>query len=383
MIQNLVWRRREQGATAIIVVVFSILLLVTISVGFMRLVVQDQTRATNNELSKGAYDSALAGVEDGKRALESCRRSNVSDACAAISAHQCDTIDKAKVASEQDDEVKLRSSSGAGDSFDQAYTCVIVNENTPDFVGKLDADTSRLIPLETVASFNSFRVSWYKSTAGGLAGAGYTLPRLNAWGSNKPPILRLQLMMYKKGGYQPTDFDKAIGAGASAGMNTIYLYPKSTVGAPSFGLDSRNPGGGASNLIQTAQCNSSGIYKDFMCSTVVSLPRSIDAYLSTDANAYSGLLRVTAFYSTSSTDFSVEPLNNGSSVNFFGIQPSIDATGRASDIFRRVDARVELVDINDASLYPRAAVDITGNFCKSFYVTNDEEQTFPLGACTP
>ena len=54
-------RYHERGATAIVIVIFSVLLLLTVTVGFMRLVVQDQNRSTDSELSRGAYDSALAG----------------------------------------------------------------------------------------------------------------------------------------------------------------------------------------------------------------------------------------------------------------------------------------------------------------------------------
>ena len=79
-------RTAEHGATALMVVVFSVLLLMTISVSFMRLVVQDQERTNNDELSRGAYDSALAGVEDGKRVLQSCIANNSTADCAAIAA---------------------------------------------------------------------------------------------------------------------------------------------------------------------------------------------------------------------------------------------------------------------------------------------------------
>jgi Tfp pilus assembly protein PilX len=62
-------RKHEYGATALLVVTFSILILTTISIGFMRLVVQDQNRTNNDELSRGAYGAALAGVEDGVERL--------------------------------------------------------------------------------------------------------------------------------------------------------------------------------------------------------------------------------------------------------------------------------------------------------------------------
>lgn len=66
-------------------------------------------------------------------------------------------------------------------------------------------------------------------------------------------------------------------------------------------------------------------------------------------------------------------------VQFNGVQPEVDSTGRASDLFRRVSARIETAS---NVVYPGAAVDIHGNFCKTFRVT-DRLQDYDAGACTP
>jgi len=72
--------------------------------------------------------------------------------------------------------------------------------------------------------------------------------------------------------------------------------------------------------------------------------------------------------------------------NFSGVQPTIDSTGRANDIFRRIKASVDLT--NGDFPYPSSAIDITGSFCKSFAVTNDPNQYTVIKAsdgstCTP
>jgi hypothetical protein len=65
------------------------------------------------------------------------------------------------------------------------------------------------------------------------------------------------------------------------------------------------------------------------------------------------------------TDFRIEPVNT----KFRDVEPAIDSTGRAADVFRRVKARVQLIDPMVDQLYPRATVDITHNFCKDFGIT--------------
>ena len=68
-------------------------------------------------------------------------------------------------------------------------------------------------------------------------------------------------------------------------------------------------------------------------------------------------------------NFRVQLAKDGQAVSFAGVQAIVDSTGRASDQFRRVQSRVE-VDTNSFP-YPRAAIDITGNLCKNFMVTDN------------
>ncbi len=77
-------------------------------------------------------------------------------------------------------------------------------------------------------------------------------------------------------------------------------------------------------------------------------------------------LILNAFYNSAS--YRVTLLRGSSSVDFDGVQPAVDSTGRANDLFRRVESRVQLHDTTFP--FPRAALDIEGELCKDFMVTD-------------
>lgn len=65
---------------------------------------------------------------------------------------------------------------------------------------------------------------------------------------------------------------------------------------------------------------------------------------------------------------------NCSTIKFAGVQPIVDSTGRANDLFRRIEARIELVDTYfPLSNYALAMTDPSNNegISKTFYVTNN------------
>lgn len=362
-----------RGATSLLVVAFSMILLLTVTVGFMRLVIQDQQRANDDELSRGAYDSALAGIEDGKRVLQACSQGS-ADACAAINTGQCNTVHASRILSADDnssnnDEVKLEDNSGTENGYAQAYTCVIITPNTADYRGSLKDDTTTVIPLaaENEGDISSITLSWYiKSTVSPdialSSGTNTSLPPYDKWsdsGKITPPLIRAQLIQFANNS-TVADLDGA------TNNNTLYLYPTSTgLSSFAFSLDSRETG---TKSLQPATCHPDAVM--YACSVTLTLPSM--------ANRQMAYVRLTSFYGDA--DFRIA-LNDSSNsvIDFHGVEPSIDSTGRASDAYRRINARVQQVS---TLAYPRATVDITGSFCKDFGVADSVGSYLP-GSCTP
>jgi Tfp pilus assembly protein PilX len=384
------YRYHEQGATALVVVMFSVLLFAVVVVGFMQLMVGEQSASNDNELSRGAYDSALAGVEDGKRVLQACFDGDTS-ACDVINANKCSTTsDAGLVGTSGDSEVYLKSTSATGvngESYEQAYTCVKVALNTPNYLGYLSAteSSSVVIPLVGESNASYVNLEWYSSSASGT-GSLLTPPLPTSllvtkanWPAKRPPVMRVELI-----NMQPAVSDLS-SQDSMAGQETIYLYPrkKSAIALPVSYLsdsDVRNKNGSGGVSLQTVGCddNITSNLSGYVCNATLTLPAGLDT-TPTATEIRGGIyLRVTALYN--SADFSAT-LQDGAyeTINYVKVQPSIDSTGRAADVFRRVEARVESTD--DMATYPRATIDITNNLCKVLSVTDTYSGV--SGSCTP
>lgn len=359
-------RLGERGVTSLFIVIFAALLLSIITVSFIAMMVREQQRATDDEQSQAAYDSALAGIEDGKRVMAACRAGDAS-ACTAIDNKECTTVIDAGIQGGTNGEVVIQSSSlGDGSELNQAYTCVTVGGDTPDYLAEVASDGSVIIPLRSQSNFMRVTIAWHTSedatTSNPETGSSVALPQLSAWPAGRPALIRAQLMQYRVDNIQPVDFNDGPDA------HTVYLYPQTVTGAASFATDARRLGGLQPEAVQCT--NGSFPLSGYACQATLTLPGPV--------GNRAGYLRLTSLYAGTHLQVQLKTAANAV-VNFHDVQPMIDSTGRANDLFRRVEARVEMAG---PFPYPRATVDITNNFCKTFSVS-DVAAGYSPGACDP
>ncbi len=398
---------KQSGAVSLFVVVFAMLLITVVTVSFLRLMVGDLRQASNNDLSQSAYDSAMAGTEDAKRALLKYQQyciDNPGRACRdygnnVISSSQCNYAlvrtavigsgDIGEATSGDTGEIKVQQSTVDGNTFQQAYTCVTINLNTPNVEGKLESGESKIIPLRGESNFNRVQISWYSRDD--LSSPSATIDRpaevsalplpnqATGWPATRPPIMRAQFVQYGSE-FTLDNFDKTEGGASNA--NTVFMYPTRGGAASNnlIGVDSRRTTTSATPAADSpshsplpTQCVASVSSGGYACKMILVLPNPISG----NASNRTAYLRLTPFYKAA--HFEVRLFNSAdlNEVNFEGVQPLIDSTGRANDLFRRVQSRVEMTDTTFP--YPDAAVDVTTEFCKDFTVIN----TAPLieGTC--
>jgi hypothetical protein len=174
------------------------------------------------------------------------------------------------------------------------------------------------------------------------------------------------------------DFDTTT-ADNKSNNSTLFLYPAiagaSTSIPTNFLYDTRHSTS-VPMAPQQVQCAKTlGAAQQYACSVSIKLQAPVDG----NVNNRGAYLRLSALYNA--THYTIQLSNGPTPALFDNVQPVVDSTGRANNLFRRVSSRIEL---KGAMAYPEAAIDIAGGLCKNFLVTDNaaDYQDFATSACT-
>lgn len=391
----------KKGGVSIFIVIVVGVLVSIMSASFLRLMFRDQEQASKLDLSQSAYDSAQAGVEDAKRFLRIFRSacSNPSSGLVvferatyncnamrdAIQSDSCYVLATAGIGTDKSETIiQTNSSSGGASSHDadlnQAYTCVKLKMNTADFLGRTNDGTPSVINLRGATAFNSVRIRWH-SRENMTNGNNISLDSLSNpssspnidtknWRSqNRPAILKAQFYGYVPGS-----------GGSSSNMDTPYpddgngasemlFYPVNRTSAKRSNSSTMPKVRRNEFSLEATTDYTFTICSDTMdvnsntyaCETTVDIGRVVrpgDVLY----------LRLTPLMNDS--NFSVELLNNGRVVDFNGVQPKVDSTGRANTQLRRVESRIGFNDTNfPVPLFSAQTENERKPLCKDFSVT--------------
>lgn len=344
-------KQTESGFVAIFTVMFFMIFITVITVGFLRVVSQEQQQSTDSSLSSSALSAARAGVEDAKRALMLYQQGTNSDFNGALSAafatKGCsDMFGNNKIAGPLDLNSEGKVAGNA--NLNQYYTCLTIEPYTDDFVGKVTQETSDIVPLRSQddSKVTSIDFAWH-GTSSSMDGqpASYVtainqLPRPTLWGG-KPALMRLQLISAPKGVFNLSALKS----------QTIFMLPASP-GNPT-----------------TADFAAEGAPKPMGCTGTpgsVGTPYACNVSLLIPASFQNTqlFLRVTPIYRSTNVKFSLKAADN-SIVKFDMVEPIVDSTGRTAEAFRRVQARVRL---DGNAQIPEYVLETGNAICKNFSI---------------
>lgn len=401
-------KKFHKGGVSIFIVVIVAVLVSIMSVSFLRLMLRDQEQASKLDLSQSAYDSAQAGVEDAKRFLH--RYQQECGGGANLATDTCKKMQTALNNPNQDNGCYILSTAGIGNAngetqvqttngtnstsndanLNQAYTCVKMQKNTPDFLGKIEEGQSTIVPLRGAKDFSKVRLSWHSQKDLTNKDRDVTLDEINTplvssvdnnllisrdqWTRrvNSPAILKTQFFGYQQGARNSGQILTALDNNSfttGTGLSEVMLFP-------ARGIEARNnhslpfhrrgeDANGRTNNISAVTCepNMATTGREYSCSVTISLGHQV-------TKADTAYMRLTPIYR--GTEFKAELLdNNDALVDFDGVQPKVDSTGRANNQFRRVESRISFED--PSFPLPEFALQLEDNgqpLCKDFWVTN-------------
>lgn len=422
MMDNIKYKVKK-GAASFYIVAFSTLILVIIAISFVAIMISEMTRTSNDDLSQSAYDSALAGVEDATLAFHNYQKCLGKDptkpngdgkiTCGEIvywvQEGECDMVAHilGRIGELESGEVEIRESSTVSNNMSQSYTCAKLETVLSDYRSTLSSSqTSKIVRVKRsdggVSDIKKIKISWYSditnstfrySNYSSLNGGKVLFSPVSTKPFAMPPTISLTLIQTAKT-FSFEDFDKTIGSTTDRG--TLFLVPsgdedaaKKKAGYNYIGAYNSDSG---ANMIGAAEgfLKSNDKVKDnrpfmvycpeysgneFACSTTIDLPEPVGGVRSDETFAFV----VSLPYGRPSTDFALEfycadgkecapksvsgsdDTGDKSQVYLEGTQVKIDSTGRANDLFRRVESRLE-PEVSDAeSTLIQYAITLTGD----------------------
>ena len=408
---------RESGQASMVTVAMFMMLFAAIAVSFTFVVISASRQALNDSLQSSAKIAAESGVEDAKRLIVYCYNKRQSDGsyppadqklCLQVIGKLSDKLEDMgcdDILGELDNpnysnsfavekeggrghRVKVGNNGGGSNENNEYYQCLKIATKTDNYQGMVNnLGKSIIVPLRVVDKQNNaavidrLEIEWHRNVTGndgddlaemnGAQGTG--LPPANIWNnSNRPAVLRVERVGVPKNNFtldSLAESDTALtlrpsvnGNGGGKDKNRYHLddyKPYYQSGRDSIAPN--NQYGGKAPIVE-AKCDGA----DYACKTIFE-----DSLDTTKTDYY---LRINAIYR--STHFKITAYGqNGKPLYFDGVQPLVDVTGRSSDSFSRIQARLKPSfdkNADSTNWWPEYVIDTNGKVCKDIEVQYDE-----------
>ncbi len=368
---------KEKGVVSILSVIFFIILMSIITVSFLRIVTDEQEQVIQDDLSKGALAAARSGVEDAKRALLLCRSKTGAAQTQCyndLNNQNCPGIfGSATMVNDLSLEQNPDGSIKVGDpnnDNNQRYTCVTISQTTPNVTGIASEGLGAFIPLRTTSpsGFNQIRISWHQTSLDGAANipaAGAisldTNPRRTEWqtgGVRYIAMPRIQLVQFDTTQTLNAQQDSTVGA---------FLVPNNG-GSQTVAVNAIAPNGMAKRA--AVNCLTPTPQSGYRCTATLNLN-----FAQSPTSQYFMFLK--SQYGT--PHYQVELLYNGATAPFDDVQPEVDSTGAAANVYKRILSRIEY---QADTYFTGNSVESGLSICKDFSVTFDSF-TNPCASLVP
>lgn len=366
---------KQQGLVSLMTVMFFMIFIMLIAVGFLSLVTHDNRRSVDNDLSASALAAANSGVEEGKRILLYCRNNPSATGCSSA----LNSKDNCSVFSNGDGQALAASLGiqvdtngqgviGASSQYDQYFSCLTIQTKTDYTTNVLDEDSDVIQHLKTVNEFDRVNVAWSDDISqNNRTGEIGSWLKKGAWGAaSLMPVLQVQVIPFVASDFNDLN-------GLESKTRTVYVVPCDGAATCNVTkhigvLDARGSAGNFRNNtspmpmapITYAKCTIPPDGSSYHCDA------TLEGFNSSTSSYY---VRVSLLYAQK-TNLQITPYKAGTPNDpaiLDDVQPWIDVTGRTNDVYRRVRAQVSY---GADPVLPRHVIDSAASICKLMTITN-------------
>lgn len=345
-------KHKQSGFVSILTVLFFTTLISVATLSFARAMVLERQQQLEDELTKSAYNAALTGVEDAKRAMAYCATQTGGDRTSCEASLGQQTCPGFNTSNRFAADLGIRQSANGRTSTTgepaataaQGYSCVIVTRNTQSIEGTLD-HTSGVTDIYEIRTTNAsqpyqmIRIFW-GDPADVVTADPVTNPQAinNNWGT-RPAILRIGF----------------VNAGDSLAPDS-QLYTWFAVPVASGGITNNQITLTPLTLSRAnVNCNATATNEGYRCYVDIAVSGWRHNYI-----ALNSLYRRSNYMVVACGDASCTSANRRT---FDNVQPTIDSTGYTSGVARRVRVNVAVGGQSVAN-----AIDTAYGLCKDFQV---------------
>lgn len=317
----------EKGFVSIFSVLIIMAILTLIAVGFSTITRRAQQRVLNNQLNTQAYYAAESAVNDAIRAVK---------ADPNLTKTSCQAVNDG-----------FSYNNNLDSTLNVGYTCILINNIDSKLVysgvpleGTANAETTDL-KLTTGQPLKTFDVTWsaHTNSSSTIIPSGSTLWPLQTWTNNYyPGLVRIDLI--------PTDQGLDRDSLAKKGYS-FYLYASQTASSANASVNNMPSDQGGLVLVR---CTTSP------CTVHITLGNAV-------ATSYK--MRLQSVYDPVDVTLSNGADTSGTAGNWIGGQITIDATGKANDVLRRIQVRIP---VTSNGLTPSFGLQTADSICKRLAV---------------
>ena len=319
----------QSGFASMVIALILVLVLALMTIGFAQLARREQQKALDKQLAAQANYAAESAIND---AINDIKKNN---GAIPPGSNSPNCIHPATGATS---DPTIDTTSGA------TYSCLLVNLKPTNLIkNPLGRDTSWNVAFSTSANIGKMTVTWSSFDGHNTRRPALSSPLLpiSGWGT-APPLLQFSI----------TPLTAVDRVSLINNMYTAYLYPS----LPSVASNTVTYAPRPSNVsIVTGRCAAATATLPAICKSVI----DIGASLNTTGPF---LVHVYGYYDAASVTITATPKVGATPIQFVDGQAQIDATGKAQNVLKRLQARVPLNGLLDLPNYAIEAQDI----CKRF-----------------